>query len=91
MLLTRLTQRRILDAQREPVHSVQTGGAQSLAAVRHTNIIAHHEDRVCREVGRISECVAVAFLAVKVPWLRGPDIRNVCLISLELRHTAVRV
>lgn len=67
MLLTRLTQRRILDAQREPVHSVQTGGAQSLAAVRHTNIIAHHEDRVCREVGRISEFVAVAFLAVKFP------------------------
>lgn len=55
MLLTRLTQRRILDAQGEPVHSVQTGGAQSVAAVRHTNIIAHYEDRVCREVGRISE------------------------------------
>lgn len=45
-------------------------------SVRHTNIIAHHEARACREVSRLSESVAVGFLAVNGPWRCGPDIRR---------------
>ncbi|MET3957561.1 hypothetical protein ABIE52_004427 [Rhodococcus sp. OAS809] len=84
MLLTRLTQRRILDAQREPCMPSEQAAHRLQWSVRRTNIIAHHEAYVCREVSRVSESVAVAFLAVKVPWRPGPDTRRVCLISLEL-------
>lgn len=55
------------------------------------NIIAHHEARVCREVRRLRESVAVGFPRSERSRRPGPDIRRSVFHFLEIETPLVCV